>query len=312
MTYRPLVSIITPAYNGERFLRRTIESVLAQRYDNWEQIIVDDGSTDSTAAIAQQYAAADPRIRYFYQPNQRQAAARNRGLAEARGELVAFLDQDDLWLPEKLEVSVGEFANGGQDLLFTDIYLFERDEQTGRPEEMTYQSCVPGVYQGEEGWQRILTRNTIYVLSVVARREALLAVGGFRNLDNIDDFVMWITLLQRGYVLRGIGRALSLYRFHQQAASAHDRRETRRVLAVFREMEKETGNRDIFRQAVPNYLGYFAGSVMTKRRQDMAYLKEQLDYWDIRTPRVRTLIRWRRFIPENSFKRKLRRAFAAG
>lgn len=100
------VSVIIPAYNGSRYIQSAIESVITQTYRNWELIIVDDGSTDNTGKIVQQYSH---KLRYSYQENQGVAAARNRGILEAQGELIAFLDQDDWFLPDKLAVQVAFF-----------------------------------------------------------------------------------------------------------------------------------------------------------------------------------------------------------
>ena len=97
------VSIITPLYNGERFLSQTIESVLAQTYQDWEMIIVNDGSTDKGEEIARSYAAKDSRIRVYSQPNAGSAAARNNGIRNATGRYIALLDADDLWEPFFLE-----------------------------------------------------------------------------------------------------------------------------------------------------------------------------------------------------------------
>jgi glycosyltransferase involved in cell wall biosynthesis len=91
----PLVSVVTPVYNGEAFLRETLESIFAQDYEPFEVIVVDDGSTDGSAAIARSYPAA----RYIRQHNQGPAAARNAGIAAARGEFLAFVDADDVALP---------------------------------------------------------------------------------------------------------------------------------------------------------------------------------------------------------------------
>jgi glycosyltransferase involved in cell wall biosynthesis len=99
----PLVSVIVPVYNGERFLDRALESAIAQYYPATEILIIDDGSTDGSAAVAARYPAA----RYIRQENAGVAAARNRGIAESRGEAIAFLDQDDLWERQKLTLQVG-------------------------------------------------------------------------------------------------------------------------------------------------------------------------------------------------------------
>ena len=100
---QPLVSVIIPVYNGARFLRAALESVFAQTYRPLEVIVVDDGSVDDSGAIAQSF----PEVHYIRQENQGVAAARNNAIEVARGEFLAFLDQDDLWRPEKLKAQVG-------------------------------------------------------------------------------------------------------------------------------------------------------------------------------------------------------------
>jgi glycosyltransferase involved in cell wall biosynthesis len=106
MQPQPLVSVITIFHNEQRFLAEAIESVLAQTYDRWELLLCDDGSTDGSSAIAQRYAAAQPdRIRYLEHDghaNRGMSATRNLGLGSAQGEAIAFLDGDDVWVPEKL------------------------------------------------------------------------------------------------------------------------------------------------------------------------------------------------------------------
>lgn len=98
-----LVSIITPCYNGGRYLADTIESVLGQTYAHWEMFVVDDGSTDDTPQIAESYAARDARIHLIRQPNGGTARARNAAMRVARGRYIALLDADDLWEPDFLE-----------------------------------------------------------------------------------------------------------------------------------------------------------------------------------------------------------------
>src|SRR6476469_5199531 len=100
---RPLVSVVIPAFDAERFLGEAIESVLAQTYAPVETIVVDDGSSDGTVAVASAYAE----VTVVEQPNGGPAAARNRGFAASRGELIAFHDSDDAMTPDKLEVQAG-------------------------------------------------------------------------------------------------------------------------------------------------------------------------------------------------------------
>ena len=103
----PLVSVIIPVYNGARYLRAALESVFAQTYRPLEVIVVDDGSVDDSGDIAQSF----PEVRYVRQDNQGVAAARNNAIDAARGEFFAFLDQDDLWTPEKLRLQIGHLLS---------------------------------------------------------------------------------------------------------------------------------------------------------------------------------------------------------
>jgi len=99
----PLVSVVIPVYNGERFLRESLESVVAQTFQDYEIVCVDDGSTDGSCALLKQYGA---RVRVIQQANAGQSAARNVGVRQATGGFVAFLDQDDRWYPSKLAQQV--------------------------------------------------------------------------------------------------------------------------------------------------------------------------------------------------------------
>ncbi len=99
----PLVSIIIPTYNRAAALPRAVESVLAQTYQNWELLVIDDGSTDNTREALKNYGS---QLRYYYQPNKGAGTARNLGIKHSRGEYIAFLDSDDLWLPHKLETQM--------------------------------------------------------------------------------------------------------------------------------------------------------------------------------------------------------------
>jgi glycosyltransferase involved in cell wall biosynthesis len=110
----PLVSVILPIYNGERFIEATLTSALAQAYRRLEIIVVDDGSRDRSREIVEAFAARDPRVRLIVQANRGVAAARNRGIAEARGEFVAPLDADDVWDPSKIERQVRRMRECGE------------------------------------------------------------------------------------------------------------------------------------------------------------------------------------------------------
>jgi len=116
MKKQSLVSVIIPTYNREKCIRRAIESVLDQTYQNVELIVVDDGSTDNTKEILEPFIKSG-KIKYFYQPNRGPATARNLGIKNSKGEFIALLDSDDEWLPEKLEKQIGLFQNSKDEKL---------------------------------------------------------------------------------------------------------------------------------------------------------------------------------------------------
>ena len=130
----PFFSIILPTYNRASFLKRSIGSVLAQTFADWELIVMDDGSRDQTKEVVTSFK--DPRIRYFYQENRERSAARNNGIARAKGEWICFLDSDDAFMADHLEVFQSRIITGmhvpaifvaGIQVQHEDGVLFKRD-----------------------------------------------------------------------------------------------------------------------------------------------------------------------------------------
>ncbi len=215
-----LVSVIMPAYNSGRYIAESVASVRAQTYAAWECIVVDDGSTDDTAAVVKRLVEEDGRVRYVARPNGGQAAARNTGLREARGDIVAFLDSDDLWLPEKLEAQLAVLDERGVDLVYTDGYIFSDDGTELREERF---HILPGEARGTEMFRTLFASNRIGTLSVLMRRSALDAVGLFdedRAYQNCEDYDLWLRLARRGASFYGMTEKLVRYRRHA-AATTH-------------------------------------------------------------------------------------------
>ena len=131
MENKPFVSIITPCWNCEKYIAETIESVLAQTYDNWEMIIVDDCSTDHSYEIALEYSKKDNRIKvYRMEQNSGAARCRNRAIEKSKGEYLAFIDSDDIWLPEKLEKQLKFMHENGCNFSFTEYeHIDEKGEK---------------------------------------------------------------------------------------------------------------------------------------------------------------------------------------
>ena len=119
MSNENLVSVIMPAFNVEQYIAESVESVKKQSYQNWELIIINDGSTDDTRALAEKYSSNDQRIRCISKENEGVAVARNTGLAQAKGSYIAFLDADDLWHEDFLEKVMSKVSSGGDICIYT-------------------------------------------------------------------------------------------------------------------------------------------------------------------------------------------------
>ncbi|MBM3181566.1 MAG: glycosyltransferase family 2 protein [Chloroflexi bacterium] len=172
-----LISIIIPVYNGERYLAQAIESVLAQTYRPIEIIIVDDGSTDESARVAQQFP-----MRYGFQPHSGPGTARNRGVEQARGEFLAFLDADDLWMPEKLAWQIATFAARPElDAVFGQVEQFNSPDADA--------TAPPARFVGT-------TLNGLHASAMLIRRAAFMRVGLFATNWHVGDFVDWYTRAQ--------------------------------------------------------------------------------------------------------------------
>ena len=229
MNKNSLVSIITPSYNSAKFISQTIDSVLAQTYQNWEMIIVDDVSKDNSVEIIEEYIKKDLRIKLIkLQKNSGAAMARNKALDEAVGKYIAFLDSDDLWLPNKLEKQLefmqkNSFAftftaytpmseNGNED--FSTIYV---------PKSLSYiQYC----------------KNTIIgCLTVMIDREQ---TGKFHmpNIRSSHDMALWLQIMKRGFLAHGLNEVLSKYRVVSTSNTSKKYKAALEVWDVYRKVEK--------------------------------------------------------------------------
>jgi glycosyltransferase involved in cell wall biosynthesis len=197
------VSVIIPAYNAEAFIFDTVNSVLNQTYQNREVIVVDDGSTDGTMAALEPFGN---RIRVQQQPNGGVATARNMGVSLARGEWIAFLDADDLWLPEKLE---RQLAFSEAPMTFTDRFNFG---SRGHLPEL--QSEVTPMRGGDLFVALMREGNFITNTSVVMRRALFEQMDGFyTGLNGTEDWDLWIRIAEH-HTIGFLSEPLVRYRFH--------------------------------------------------------------------------------------------------
>lgn len=217
----PTVTVITPVYNGRRWIFEAIRSVLAQTFTDFEYLLVDDGSTDGSAEILERFAAGDGRLRVIRRPaNGGIAVTRNTGLQEARGRYVAMLDHDDVSQPRRLELQVRRLDREGDCVLLgSQVLLIDPD---GRPI-----SRMGGLPTRHDEIVRLLLagRVSVHQSAMMMRRQAVWAVGGYRaRFDGADDFDMYLRLTERG---RAANLPEELCRYRQHFSSMQHSRTKR-------------------------------------------------------------------------------------
>ena len=195
----PLVSVVIPVFNGERFLREAVQSVLDQRYSPLEIIVVDDGSTDDTASVAKSLSET---VRYLYQTNQGPAAARNRGIQQAEGDLIAFADADDLWPATKLELQLPYLINDPKiDIVLGRIQQVRLSEADGQTKSEEFAEPAFSVNLG----------------SAVMRKSVFERVGLFDETMRYSEDVDWFMRAREGgATIVTIDAVTLLYRQHEQ------------------------------------------------------------------------------------------------
>ncbi|TRX04542.1 glycosyltransferase family 2 protein [Flavobacterium gawalongense] len=218
---RPLISVIMPAYNASDYIMEAINSVIGQTYNNWELIIVNDGSTDSTAEIIKGYLSIDNRIYYYYQENGKQGKARNLAISKSKGEYLAFLDADDLWVNNKLEIQVEQIQLKNVDLVFSNAFVINDSEKTDLNKVI---HCYQGFLDSNEGLDRMIERNRIPILTVLVKRSKVIEVGMFSEKINMhEDSHLWLKLLINKAVLYGSNETLAIYRIHKNSSTANEK-----------------------------------------------------------------------------------------
>jgi len=185
---KPLVSIVTPSYNCEKYIASTIESVLNQTYSNFEMIIVDDISTDKTTDIIKKYQKKDKRIKLIVLDKKGGASiARNRAIKEAKGKYIAFLDSDDMWYEEKLEKQITWMENNSINFSYTDYeYINENNEKLN----------IKRVCPKKMSYFRMLLGDSIGCLTVVYNREKTGLIQ-IPRIDKRNDYALWCVILKK-------------------------------------------------------------------------------------------------------------------
>jgi len=217
-TVVPLFSIVIPTYNQAYYLDKALQSVINQTYKNWEVIVVDNNSTDKTDEVIKSFV--DPRINYFKIHNYGIiAASRNAGIRLAKGEWVAFLDSDDWWTNDKLEVCFGEI-NQKVDLLYHDLEIADGESLNFRRKTIkSWQVKKPVLMD------LLLKGNAIANSSVVVRKRLLEEIGGLNESAKMiaaEDYNAWLRISKLTNQFLYLPRKLGYYLIHNQGVSKKD------------------------------------------------------------------------------------------
>jgi glycosyltransferase involved in cell wall biosynthesis len=249
MSTSPVVSVIIPVRNGATMLAETLRSLQSQTYTDFEAIILDDGSTDDTAAVAAGFCEADPRLRLVSRPHTGLSATRNAGLALARGEFIAFLDGDDIWLPEKLERQMELFRTDPRTtFVYANHYYWD-----GQRDLSVYYRADKPLPDGDAA-RRLVVANVYGMSTVIVRRAMLERTGGFDpGLACCEDWDMWLRLAERDFWARGIRDPLARYRRWPGSMSANKAKMIEHDLLVLKKNLRDTRRaelRPLYRRAI--------------------------------------------------------------
>lgn len=227
-----MISIVTPVYNAAAFIRQTMEMVQAQTYTDWELILVDDGSKDNSCELIEDYLKENPdeRIRLIKKGiNEGAALSRNRGIKEAKGRYIAFLDADDVWLTHKLQRQMEFMKEKDAGFVFS-AYEFGDEEAigTGRivhvPDSLTY--------------KKALSRTVIFTTTVLL--DTTKVSKDLIYMPNVpsEDSATWWQILRNGHVARGLDEVLAIYRRPRKSLSSNKLKAIQRIWYLYRKVEK--------------------------------------------------------------------------
>jgi teichuronic acid biosynthesis glycosyltransferase TuaG len=222
-----LVSIITPSFNSSKYIRETVASVLNQTYGNWELIIVDDGSKDSSTEIIKDFSKTDDRIKGFYfDKNRGVSEARNYAISKAKGKYIAFLDSDDLWSAHKLEKQLSFMQENKIGFSFTSYQPFSSSifhSVIKAPKIITYNN---------------LLQNTIIGCLTVVIDTQIIKKVHFPPYKTSQDLAAWLQILRDKHCAYGLNENLASYRVLSGSNSSNKFKVIRGVWNVYRDSEK--------------------------------------------------------------------------
>jgi glycosyltransferase involved in cell wall biosynthesis len=245
---RERLSVVIPAFNAATTIRSAVRSTLSQTVPVLEVIVVDDGSTDATAAVVS--GIDDSRVRLVSQANGGPSAARNAGIAEARGGWIAFLDSDDLWLPRYVETATAALAGApNPGFAYTDAYVF--DAGRGQVKQGSAMDALdPPPPDRASFLAALLRRNFVFTSATVPAR-VLSALGGYdESLPLSEEYDLWLRILVAGFDAVWMGGRLAVYRMHPGQSSHQILAMKRTAARVYHGLPEEQMPSDDARRAL--------------------------------------------------------------
>lgn len=242
-----LVSIIMPNYNSEKYVEATVRSVLAQTYQNWELLFVDDCSLDASLELIS--AFQDERIRIFsMKENGGAALARNKAIEEAKGKWIAFLDSDDLWMPEKLEKQITYMHENNIAFSHTDYDVVDENNTIISKFKPKLDVCK---------YKDILKHNHIGCLTVIYDSDKLGKMFMPTNATKREDLACWLSILKRGEKAYCLHECLAQYKIHSNSVSSNKFKMMKYQWQVYRRVEKINILKSIYYLACWAVMGVF-------------------------------------------------------
>lgn len=227
-----MVSIVTPVYNAAAFICQTMEMVRKQEYTDWEWFLVDDCSKDNSCEVIENYLKEHPDERIHFikkEKNEGAALSRNRGIREAKGRYIAFLDADDVWLPQKLRMQMEFMKEEDAGFVFS-AYEFGDEAAVGTgkvvhvPEQLTY--------------KKALSRTVIFTTTVLLDTEKIPKELIYMPNVPSEDSATWWQILRNGHVAKGMDEVLAIYRRPAQSLSSNKLKAIQRIWYLYRKVEK--------------------------------------------------------------------------
>lgn len=246
-----LVSIIIPAYNVENYVSQTLETIIRQTYHNMEIIIVNDGSTDGTEKIIQEYAKKDNRIIIFNQINKGLSAARNSGLKIAKGEYLCIFDADDIMMPEKIELQFNLLEdNPLGDFVYSKVLYFTTGVDDVYIRDLSTPNGATAVYKTLLRYGNFISPNSVFF-----KRSVFEKFGGFdENLRSSEDFDYWLHLAQNDVNILHLDKYLTLCRGRKDSLTSDSVTMYSSVISVFEKHIFKSKNKFLSKIMYPQYI----------------------------------------------------------